>query len=155
MVGVSSLAMDCLNVYLRLVRHIAFFFIALTAGMIGVFTVGLRLTGDNPGALFGGMACFFFSFLVLVGLEALWVGRLFREAGWWRPAVEVLISVLAVFGAILAVERFFWVGYDFFGEGWEMMLFTFAFLAIDALLYWLMKRSPAWAAEMARRIRLF
>lgn len=139
--------MNYIDIYLRLVRHVAFFFIALTAGVIGVFTVGLRLTGDNPGALFGGMACFFLSFLALAGLEALWVGRLFRGGGWWKPGLEVLISLLAVFGAILAVERFFWVAFDFFGEGWQMMLFTFAFLAVDSLLYWLMKKAAAWLAK--------
>lgn len=51
--------------------HILFCLIATATLLPGTFIVGVRTTGDNPGALLTGIAVMLITYCGLVGLEAL------------------------------------------------------------------------------------
>jgi hypothetical protein len=129
-----------MKAYLRFARHAVFLLIALIAGSVGVFWVGVRMIGDNPGALFGGVACFLLAFSALVGIESIWISRIFRGGRWLGLFAEITLSFCAVVGGLEITERIGLSALSIFAYGqWEMALFVCVFLALDCLLYWLGK----------------
>ena len=127
------------EIYLRLLCHVAYFFLSLVAGFLGVLWVGVRLIGDNPGALFGGILSFFACFLFCLSVEALWRSRLLRGGSLGRVALELVCALSAGLAASWFAGRFLWADYEFTGFAWPMFRFLVVFQAIDAAVYWAAK----------------
>lgn len=78
----------------RFARHFAFhllwWVVAIPAGFLGVFLVGVPVMGDNPGAIFGGLLTFWATYWGLVWLQALFIDR----RGIWSAFLQPGFSFL-------------------------------------------------------------
>ena len=57
---------------IRALLHLFFFLVAGVSGLLGVFLVGVSMSGDNSGALFGGAPFFFGTYFMLLFVEFYW-----------------------------------------------------------------------------------
>ncbi len=134
------------SVLLQLMVHLGFFLLAAVAGFVGVFYVGVPAYGDNPGALFGGLAVFWLSYMLLVGVEGAF--RAWRWAGSPGPRVVGFYLALAGGGilyvavALLAqVAAGFTVGGGsavtwLEGDAWPMNRIAVSFFVAETLLHY-------------------
>lgn len=133
-------------VLLQLMFHLGFFLIAAVAGFWGVFYLGVPAYGDNPGALFGGIAAFWLTYFMLVGLEGAfrawrWAGAPGLRVGrFWLAVVGggvlyVGVAVVAQFAAVIVIaggSAAAWI----LGDAWPLTPIAVFFLAAETLLHY-------------------
>jgi len=91
------------RIFLQVALHTFFLLVAMGTFPFGVFMVGVRVIGDNPGALFGGALTFLICYLGLVGVEVLIRDGFLRHLRQRRLKMALSVAGVALGRVILSV----------------------------------------------------